>query len=657
MAAATPAPPSSQHARRHGRAPGRPRRRNGQGLPGRIAAVLLAAGVAAAIGLPPPSAAAGGLEVSSISDLASGIDDVDDVVIELAQSLEGDGVSIDVDSVSHTSHPSAAGAFRGGEGIIGLDEGVVLSTGFASAVVGPYDRSDDTPENLHQRGDSDLSELVGGAWTFDASVLAFDFTVAPEADEVFLSYVFGSREYHHSVGTESNDVVAIFVNGENCAVIGDPPVKVSINTVNHGRAPVGRAPIDPVNPDLFVNNNPWTPDAEGKTVPEDELANTRMDGFTVPLTCEAPVEPGTNTMRLAIADVDDEYVNSWALIGGGTLSTEPPSDDDADEDDDARVSGKGRVDTAIAVSQEFPDAPAVVLARSDDYPDALAGAPLATTVDGPILLTPSDELDPKVREEIERLGADDVHLLGGTAALSSDVEEELRALGLDTIRYDGESRFATAVQIAEEVSLRGSDASAYVVEGDHEDATRGWPDAVSVSAGAAFAQAPILLTWEDRLPEETALALADDLGVDRAVIVGGEAAVSADVEAEIDGLTPEPVDRVWGEDRYGTSAALTTALMDELGMSAQTTWVATGRSFPDALAAAPLAGSTDPRMASETGVLLLVDGAEGIHGDSPHSRDWLHAHAGEIERVRAVGGDGVITPTTLLEVREAAAVP
>ena len=560
-------------------------------------------------------------------------------------------MSIDVDSVSHTSHPSAAGAFRGGGGIIGLDEGVVLSTGFASAVVGPYDRSDDTPENLYQRGDSDLSELVGGAWTFDASVLAFDFTVAPGADEVFLSYVFGSNEYHTSVGTENNDVFAIFVNGENCAVIGDPPVEVSINTVNNGRANV-----DPVNPHLFINNNPWTPDATGETVPDEELANTRMDGFTVPLTCEASVQPGTNTMRLAIADVDDEYLNSWALIGGGTLSTEPPGDHDS-VDDDAPVSGVDRIGTAIAVSEEFPDAPAVVLARSDDYPDALAGAPLATTVDGPILLTPSDRLHPDVRAEIQRLGADDVHLLGGTAALSADIEDELRALGLDTIRYDGKNRFATAVRVAEELPLSASDAAVYVVEGDHENPTRGWPDAVSVSAGAAFAKAPILLTLQDRLPDETALALTDeDLGIGRAVIVGGEAAVSEDIEAEIDGLTPEPVDRVWGPDRYGTSAALTTALIDELGMSVATTWVATGRSFPDALAAAPLAGSTAPRMASEAGVLLLVDGTGGIHGASPHSRNWLQEHAGEIERVRAVGGDGVITPTTLLEVRDAAAV-
>ena len=633
---ATPAAPNPRRARRTG-------------------AVLVAALVTLSVGAPPLPAAAGGLQVDDLTD-----DQV--TAVGLAQSLEGDGVSVDVDSVTHTGHDRAAGAFRGGGGIVGLDEGIVLSSGHADAVVGP-NADQFTSHVLGTPGDQELTDIVGTA-TYDASILEFDFSVAAGSDEVFFSYVFGSEEYNLYVGSAFNDVFAFFVNGENCAVIGDPAVEVSVNTINNGTTTA-----DPVNPDLFVNNDPWTADATGNPVPQDALADTEMNGFTVPLTCEAAVQPGTNTMRLAIADTADAALDSWVLIGGGSLSVAPPDPDpepDPDpvdpvepepiEDDDARVSGADRVGTAISISEEFPDAPAVVLARSDDYPDALAGAPLATTVDGPILLTPSHELLPEVRQEIQRLGASEVHLLGGNAALSAGVEQELRALGLDTIRYAGENRFATAVMIAEEIPPHPVDPGVYLVEGAHDDPRRGWPDAVSVSAGAAYAQIPILLTWEDRLPEEAALALTDgDLGIRRAVIVGGDAAVSDWVGAEVDWLTPEPLSRVWGADRYATSAAVTNALLDA-GMSVETTWVATGRSFPDALAAAPLAGSTAPRVASEAGALLLVDGTRGIHGDSPYTREWLQGHANQIERVRAVGGDGVITPTTLVEIQQAAAV-
>src|SRR5690242_17551229 len=65
-----------------------------------------------------------------------------------------------------------------------------------------------------------------------------------------------------------------------------------------------------------------------------------------------------------------------------------------------RVAGPTRIGTAIATSQdEFAtggSARAVVLARADNFPDALAGGPLAAAKGGPLLLTPSNALDPTV---------------------------------------------------------------------------------------------------------------------------------------------------------------------------------------------------------------------------------------------------------------------
>ncbi|MFP3441662.1 cell wall-binding repeat-containing protein, partial [Pantoea sp. SIMBA_133] len=52
-----------------------------------------------------------------------------------------------------------------------------------------------------------------------------------------------------------------------------------------------------------------------------------------------------------------------------------------------RISGKDRYKTAIEVSKAgWEKSDTVVLARGDEYPDALAGAPLAYKYDAPILL-------------------------------------------------------------------------------------------------------------------------------------------------------------------------------------------------------------------------------------------------------------------------------
>jgi Tol biopolymer transport system component len=86
-----------------------------------------------------------------------------------------------------------------------------------------------------------------------------------------------------------------------------------------------------------------------------------------------------------------------------------------------RRSGRSRIATAAALAGTLPAAEAIVVARADAYPDALAGGPLAAALGAPILLTGSDGLDPILPAEIDRLGARTAYLLGGTGALSAAV--------------------------------------------------------------------------------------------------------------------------------------------------------------------------------------------------------------------------------------------
>ncbi|WP_370324791.1 CocE/NonD family hydrolase [Euzebya sp.] len=266
-----------------------------------------------------------------------------------------------------------------------------------------------------------------------------------------------------------------------------------------------------------------------------------------------------------------------------------------------RIGGPDRIGTAAELSRDSVlAADTVVIATSTDYPDALAGAPLATSLGAPLLLTGPDALADQARREILRTGATTAVLLGGEAVIGAGVEEDLGALGLTVERVAGPDRFATAAAIAG----RLDSTTAYLVEGIDADPARGWPDAVSAAAPAAEGGAPVLLTDTDVLPEATLDALAAG-GVTDVVIVGGPAAVSSAVEAHVVDAG-YAVTRLGGADRFATSAAVA-----GLTPGARTVVAATGGDWPDALAAASAAAAWDA-------ALVLVDGVDATRSAATH---------------------------------------
>jgi putative cell wall-binding protein len=96
------------------------------------------------------------------------------------------------------------------------------------------------------------------------------------------------------------------------------------------------------------------------------------------------------------------------------------------------------------------------------------------------------------------------------------------------------------------------------------------------------------------------------------VIVGGEGTISRAVENELRGRV-SAVERIAGENRYATNLALLDRFLAEFPADGRL-WVATGRGFPDALAAGPVVAAT-------AGRLLLVDG--GDPAGSPGSVAWF----------------------------------
>ncbi|MGH2455825.1 MAG: cell wall-binding repeat-containing protein [Candidatus Limnocylindria bacterium] len=94
-----------------------------------------------------------------------------------------------------------------------------------------------------------------------------------------------------------------------------------------------------------------------------------------------------------------------------------------------RLAGADRYATAVAVSAAtFPSAETVYIATGANFPDALAGGPVAGIGDAPLLLVPGTSVPQVVRDEMLRLDPSEVVILGSHGVVSSGVVEQLRAL-------------------------------------------------------------------------------------------------------------------------------------------------------------------------------------------------------------------------------------
>ncbi|WLR41602.1 cell wall-binding repeat-containing protein [Bacillus carboniphilus] len=247
-----------------------------------------------------------------------------------------------------------------------------------------------------------------------------------------------------------------------------------------------------------------------------------------------------------------------------------------------RLAGDNRFETAVDISmQGWPyGADTVVLAKNSDFPDALAGTPLAYNEDAPILLTEADHLPFATEKEIDRLGAYRVIILGGEKAISKSVQQKLEDKGLEVERIGGNDRYHTAQLIAE--NLGGSPDTAVVAYG------KKFPDALSIASFAAQNGLPILLADKEQLPSATKTALK---GIDQTIVVGGKAVISEDVKNMLPKAT-----RIGGENRFDTAAKI----VSELNLDTSTAFYANGNKFPDALVGSVLA-------AKNSAPLLLVE--------------------------------------------------
>jgi len=193
---------------------------------------------------------------------------------------------------------------------------------------------------------------------------------------------------------------------------------------------------------------------------------------------------------LTQVSISPVFAQSTAQVSNTMTSSKTMAVSEATTD---RISGADRYQTAVAVSQQgWKTSDYAVLARGDNFADALCAGPLAQKYGGPILLTGTNQLNADTLTELQRLGVKHLFIAGGVGAVSQSVENALKAAGIATIeRIYGDDRYETSVKIAEKVGNTGK--AVLATGGD-------FPDALSISGIAAKLGMPILLTAKNTFP-------------------------------------------------------------------------------------------------------------------------------------------------------------
>ncbi|WP_299517638.1 cell wall-binding repeat-containing protein [uncultured Serinicoccus sp.] len=237
--------------------------------------------------------------------------------------------------------------------------------------------------------------------------------------------------------------------------------------------------------------------------------------------------PGATMDALESIDPDNIVV-----LGGEVAVSDSVAEELEDYGTVTRVAGADRYETAALVAQQYGEVDHVYVATGQDeaFPDALSGSALAGSEGVPVLLTKTDMVPSAVTETLAAMGDPEVHVIGGEVAVSEDVYEDLGA----SARLSGTNRYGTSVAVAEEFGF-GEDNPAPVV---HTATGRDYPDALAGSALAGYQGVPVMLSRPDMVPSvvlDGMVALAPE----SAFILGGEGALSNDVQMQIEALFGE----------------------------------------------------------------------------------------------------------------------
>ena len=239
---------------------------------------------------------------------------------QLATMLAGPGISISNATLNGTCDSTQRGKFFVTSSNIGLDSGIILTSGSAVDAVGV---SATPSTSFNAIGDPDLAILTAPSASHDACVLSLDFV--PLGDTIKFKYVFGSAEYQIYTCSSFIDAFGFFISGPgitgpftssaaNIALLPNGCF-VGVNTVNGSTSsPCGTVSgaCAPPNNSMFYSNLPIGNSTTG----------IGYNGYTLPMYAVAAVVPcSTYHLKLAVSDASDWILDSGVFLEAGSLSS------------------------------------------------------------------------------------------------------------------------------------------------------------------------------------------------------------------------------------------------------------------------------------------------------------------------------------------------
>ena len=196
---------------------------------------------------------------------------------------------------------------------------------------------------------------------------------------------------------------------------------------------------------------------------------------------------------------------------GGTAAIPSAMDKGLDGFNVKRLAGATRYDTNLLILEEAGVTNEdILICTGKNFADSLSAAAAGR----PILLV-KDSLNDSQKSFLQSHAANKKYILGGTAAVSTSVENQAKAYGT-VERIGGNTRYETSVLIAKEFFPNATQAAlAYA---------QNFPDGLSGGALAYAMKAPLVLTASGK--EAAAASYAKEQGITSGVILGGSGLIS-----------------------------------------------------------------------------------------------------------------------------------
>lgn len=188
-----------------------------------------------------------------------------------------------------------------------------------------------------------------------------------------------------------------------------------------------------------------------------------------------------------------------------------------------RIADTNRYATAAKINEKVKElsnkSDHIVLANGKQYADALAAAPFAGVERAGILLSEADKLDEVTMKQLD--GVKKVTIVGGKNSISKDIEDVLKAKGIEVTRVAGDNRYKTATEIGKTFFAKSE--KVVIASGEN------YPDALAGSLIAIKEKAPIVLVTKDNVSAET-IAQLKEFGAVQFYLLGGENTISTAVK-------------------------------------------------------------------------------------------------------------------------------